>query len=116
MRLAEGRFYTRLHRGVSELQFSPHMAWVNNVQFDAQSGVLGSQSRYRWILRPGTDIYLVYNHNWVDDSLSARGFRSLDNRLFSKLLYRIASDVLRLRLRTPTPYSDSRVCDIIHPD
>ena len=103
MRLAEGRFYTRLHRGVSELQFSPHMAWVNNVQFDAQSGVLGSQSRYRWILRPGNDIYLVYNHNWVDDSLSARGFRSLDNRLFSKLLY-----TYRFR-RTPTPtaYSDS---------
>ena len=87
VRLAEGRFYTRLYRGVSELQFSPYMAWVNNVQFDTQSGVLGWQSRYRWILRPGNDIYLVYNQNWLDDPLSPRGFQSLDNRLASKLLY-----------------------------
>jgi hypothetical protein len=87
VRLTEGRFYTRLYRGVSELQFSPYMAWVNNVQFDTQSGVLGWQSRYRWILRPGNDIYLVYNHNWLDDPLSPRRFRSLDNRLSSKLLY-----------------------------
>ena len=115
MRLAEGRFYTRLHRGVSELQFSPHMA-VNNVQFDAQSGVLGSQSRYRWILRPGNDIYLVYNHNWVDDSCRRAGSARSITASFPSSCTRIASDVLRLRLRTPTPYSDSRVCDIIHPD
>jgi hypothetical protein len=87
VQLAEGRFYTRLYRALSELQFSPFMAWVNNVQYDTQSAVLGWQSRYRWILRPGNDIYFVYNHNWLDDPLLARKFRSLDSRLSSKLLY-----------------------------
>jgi hypothetical protein len=87
VQLAEGRFYTRLYRGMSELQFSPFMAWVNNVQFDTQSAVLGWQSRYRWIVRPGNDIYFVYNHNWLDDPLTANKFRSIDNRLSSKLLY-----------------------------
>jgi hypothetical protein len=87
VQLAEGRFSTRLYRGVSEFQFTPFMAWVNNVQFDTQSAVLGWQSRYRWILQPGNDIYFVYNHNWLDDPLRSNRFRSLDNRLSSKLLY-----------------------------
>ena len=87
VQLAEGRFYTRLYRGVSEFQFTPFMAWVNNVQYDTQSAVLGWQSRYRWIVRPGNDIYFVYNHNWLDDPLRASRFRSIDNRLSSKLLY-----------------------------
>lgn len=86
--LAEGAFYTRLYRGLSELQFTPFMAWSNNVQYDTQSAVLGWQSRYRWIVRPGNDIYFVYNHNWLDDPLSTNSrFRSLDRRLSSKLLY-----------------------------
>ena len=87
VQLAEGRFYTRLYRGVSEFQFTPFMAWVNNVQFDTQSAVLGWQSRYRWILQPGNDIYFVYNHNWLDDPLRPNRFRSLDNRVSSKLMY-----------------------------
>ena len=84
--LEEGRFYTRLFRGVSELQFSPFMSWVNNVQYDTQSSLLGWQSRFRWILRPGTDIYFVYLHNWVDDPLRNRFF-TLDRRASSKFLY-----------------------------
>jgi hypothetical protein len=87
VRLAEGQFSTRLYRAVSELQFSPFMAWVNNIQYDTQSAVLGWQSRYRWIVQPGNEIYFVYNHNWLDEPLSSRKFRSIDNRLSSKLLY-----------------------------
>jgi hypothetical protein len=87
VQLEEGRFYTRLYRALFELQFNPFMAWVNNVQYDSQSVVLGWQSRYRWIVRPGNDIYFVYNHNWIDDPLRGSRFRSIDNRLSSKLLY-----------------------------
>ena len=53
VQLAEGRFYTRLYRGLSEFQVYPFMAWVNNIQYDTQSAVLGWQSRYRWILQSG---------------------------------------------------------------
>jgi hypothetical protein len=84
--LAEGRFYTRLYRGISELQFTPFVSWVNNVQFDTQSAVLGWQSRFRWIVKPGSDVYFVYVHNWLDDPLQRR-FASLDRRASSKLLY-----------------------------
>jgi len=84
--LAEGRFYTRLYRGISELQFTPFISWVNNVQYDSQSAVLGWQSRFRWIVRPGSDLYFVYVHNWLDDPLQRR-FASLDRRASSKALY-----------------------------
>ncbi len=84
--LAEGRFETRLFRAIAETQFSPWVALVNNVQYDTQSAVLGWQSRFRWILTPGDDVYFVYLHNWVDDPLSRR-FTTLDRRASSKILY-----------------------------
>jgi hypothetical protein len=84
--LPEGKFYTRLFRVVPELQFSPWIALVNNIQYDSQSGVLGWQSRFRWILKPGNDLYVVYTQNWLDDPLS-RQFETLDRRAASKVLY-----------------------------
>ncbi|MGE3517522.1 MAG: hypothetical protein AB7J63_01085, partial [Vicinamibacterales bacterium] len=84
--LAEGRFETRLFRLVGETQFSPWIALVNNLQYDSVSRVLGWQSRFRWILRPGSDIFVVYTHNWLDDPNLAR-LATLDRRVASKVLY-----------------------------
>jgi hypothetical protein len=84
--LAQGSFNTRLYRVVPELQFSPWIAWVNNVQYDTQSSVIGWQSRFRWILKPGNDLYIVYTHNWADDPLQRRIY-TLDRRAASKFLY-----------------------------
>jgi hypothetical protein len=84
--LKEGRFETRLFRVVPELQFSPWISWVNNIQYDTQSAVVGWQSRFRWIVKPGSDLYFVYTHNWVDDPLQNR-FTTLDRRAASKVLY-----------------------------
>jgi hypothetical protein len=86
VRLPEGDFTTRLYRIVGETQFSPFIAVTNNVQYDSQSSVLGWQSRFRWIMTPGNDLYVVYTHNWTDDPLLGR-FATLDNRLASKVLY-----------------------------
>jgi hypothetical protein len=84
--LQEGRFETRLFRVIPELQFSPWVSWVNNIQYDTQSAVLGWQSRFRWIVKPGSDLYFVYTHNWLDDPLENR-FSTLDRRAASKVLY-----------------------------
>ena len=80
--LEEGSFTSNVLRGVADTQFSPFMAIVNIIQFDTMSRVLGWQSRYRWILKPGNDLY----HNWVEDPLSDR-FATLDRRAASKVLY-----------------------------
>jgi hypothetical protein len=84
--LVEGRFTARLFRAIADTQFSPWVALTNNVQYDSVSRVLGWQSRFRWIIRPGSDLYLVYTHNWLDDPLANR-FATLDRRAASKILY-----------------------------
>ena len=84
--LPEGAFTTRLYRVIGETQLSPFIALVNNIQYDTQSSVLGWQSRFRWILTPGNDLYVVYTHNWLDDPLLER-FATLDKRVASKVLY-----------------------------
>jgi hypothetical protein len=84
--LPEGHFTTRLYRLTGETQFSPFLTVVNNFQYDSQSAVLGWQSRFRWTLSPGNDLYVVYTHNWLDDPLLRR-FSTLDKRFASKILY-----------------------------
>jgi hypothetical protein len=84
--LPEGRFTTTLYRVTGETQLSPFIALVNNIQYDSQSAVLGWQSRFRWILTPGNDLYLVYTHNWLDDPTLDR-FATVDRRAASKILY-----------------------------
>ncbi|OFW39113.1 MAG: hypothetical protein A3F70_11230 [Acidobacteria bacterium RIFCSPLOWO2_12_FULL_67_14] len=86
IKLPEGSFATRLYRVVGETQFTPFIALVNNIQYDSQSAVLGWQSRFRWIVTPGNDLYIVYTHNWLDDPLHNR-LATLDKRIASKVLY-----------------------------
>ena len=86
IKLAEGSFSTSLYRFTGETQFSPFIALVNTIQYDSQSAVVGWQSRFRWILMPGNDLYLVYTHNWLDDPVLNR-FATLDKRAASKILY-----------------------------
>ncbi len=86
--LKEGAFQTKLYRLVADTQFSPFMYLVNNVQYDSVSRVLGWQSRFRWIMKPGNDIFFVYTHNWIDqlDPASSR-FSTLDRRAAAKAVY-----------------------------
>ncbi len=85
--LAEGDFQTRLYRAVVDTQFSPFIYLVNNVQFDSVSRVLGWQSRFRWILTPGNDVFFVYTHNWIDQLDPSSRLRTLDRRAAAKAVY-----------------------------
>jgi hypothetical protein len=84
--LDEGRFASNLYRIVAETQFTPFIALVNNLQFDTMSRVMGWQSRFRWIVQPGNDLYVVYTHNWLEDPVLDR-FATIDRRAASKVLY-----------------------------
>ncbi len=83
--LAEGRFSTKLHRLNVNTQFSPWISAVNNLQYDSVSRVLGWQTRFRWIVRPGNDVYIVYNHNWLEDPSGRR--MTLDRSAATKVIY-----------------------------
>ena len=89
LNLAEGSFDTDLVRLMANTQFSPWISLVNNVQYDTVSRLLGWQLRFRWIQKPGNDLFLVYTHNWQEGADRDRPNRlsTLDNRLATKLVY-----------------------------
>lgn len=89
VRLREGAFKTRLHRMVADTQFSPFMYLVNTVQYDSVSRVLGFQARFRWIVKPGNDVFFVYTRNWIDraDEAQASSWQTLDRRAAAKVSY-----------------------------
>jgi hypothetical protein len=68
--LPGGDFTTTVVSGRFDYNFSPNVSWANLVQYDSESRELGLQSRFRWILTPGTDLFLVYNRGWYRDDRS----------------------------------------------
>ena len=54
------------------------------MQFDNESDILGLQSRFRWILKPGNDLFVVINRGW--EELDDR-FQTVSNRFNVKFQY-----------------------------
>jgi hypothetical protein len=82
--LPEGSFRADLFRFVADTQLNPRVYLVNNLQYDSFSRQIGWQGRFRWIVRPGNDLFFVYTHNWFEE-LGAEGFSTLDRRGATKI-------------------------------
>jgi hypothetical protein len=83
--LPEGSFSTSVFRSTISSQFGPWVSLSSNVQYDTVSRIIGWQARFRWILSPGNDLYLVYTHNWESDP--AGFIDTANNKLASKFVY-----------------------------
>jgi hypothetical protein len=68
VRLAEGEFNTNLARLSGSWNLSPCTSFTGNVQYEDVSQVVGLFARMRWIVRPGSDVYLVWTHNWQSEA------------------------------------------------
>ena len=73
--LTEGDFSTHLIRFLGEWHINPWISIIANFQYDDVSDVVGLFTRFRWILTPGSDLYLVYTHNWGEDPTGLRRYR-----------------------------------------
>ena len=88
LRLSEGDFTTNVFRMTANTQVSPWLSLVNNVQYDDVTRSLGWQMRFRWIQRPGNDLFFVYTQNWQEfDRPDGRSFQTLDGRAATKIVY-----------------------------
>lgn len=65
--LEEGSFSTDLLRFTANLDFTNFLFFSSSVQYDNLSNLLATNNRLRWIIRPGSDLYLVYAHNWIEE-------------------------------------------------
>jgi hypothetical protein len=70
--LPQGDFTTHIGRGRLDIAFSPSVSWSNLVQYDNVSESLGLNSRLRWIVQPGNDIFIVLNQGFQLDSQSTQ--------------------------------------------
>lgn len=67
VRLPQGNFDTNLMRLSWAWNLSPLASFTGNLQYDDVSKVVGLFARARWIVRPGSDIFLVWIHNWRNE-------------------------------------------------
>ena len=85
VRLQQGDFNTRLALFRFDYSFNPLMTLSNNIQYDTDSGNIGVQSRLRWIIKPGNEVFLVLNHSWQESVLNR--FEPLQTDIRAKLNY-----------------------------
>jgi hypothetical protein len=61
--------------------------WRTSSSTTTSRANLGWQSRLRWILRPGNDLFLVFNQGWGQQQLGGFNFRRSGTRLTGKVQY-----------------------------
>jgi len=63
-RLPEGRFNENVYQLKADIFLSPDLGFMNYVQYDSISKMLGWSARLKWRVSPGNEIALIYNRNW----------------------------------------------------
>jgi hypothetical protein len=88
-RLPEGRFIARIFTSNVNYTFSPRLSLTNLIQYDNRSRNLGWQSRVRWTLQPGNDLFFVFNQGWIEefDRAGTLRFRTADTKVSAKFQY-----------------------------
>ncbi len=71
IRLADDGFIAYVYRLNLNVLFTPDITLYNFIQYDSQSGRMGWQSRFQWIIRPGKEVFLVWN------SIASRSLRKV---------------------------------------
>ncbi len=64
--LSQGEFTSRLVGVVTEMAIRLNLTWINLIQYDNTSEVLGVNSRLQWIPKAGREGFIVLNHNLQD--------------------------------------------------
>lgn len=72
VRLVDGNFRVNLASVKADWHFNPRLSWRNFIQWDDASDSAGLNSRVRFIMEPGRDLFLVLNQGWstFDDHLA----------------------------------------------
>jgi hypothetical protein len=62
--LPEGNFVFRLWQLKTVYAFNPDLLLATFIQYDSESENLGLNARLRWTIRPGRDLFVVWNRGW----------------------------------------------------
>lgn len=86
-RLPEGNFIARILSSQASYTASPFLSLSNLVQYDNLTRNMGWQSRIRWTLQPGNDVFFVFNQGWIQDPAGGYRFDAQDSKMSAKIQY-----------------------------
>ena len=84
-RLPEGDFTARIFTSNVNYAVTPRLSLSNLIQYDNRSRNLGWQSRVRWTLQPGNDLFFAFNQGWIQEDGGDLRFRTQDTKLSAKV-------------------------------
>jgi hypothetical protein len=84
VRLDEGDFTTRIGRVRVNVYFTPDISWETFAQWDDTTDTIGMNSRLRWIIRDGQELFLIWNQG-VDTS--GNNFRGTRGEVTGKVVW-----------------------------
>ena len=85
--LPAGAFDVGLYSQIVNLTFTPNLRLNTILQYNDLSGDLGTNVRLHWIYKPGSDLFVVYNENWMAEDLRYR--QSTHRQIAVKFTYLI---------------------------
>ena len=80
--MPQGNFTANVYEIETEWDPTPSVSAKLQIQYDEVSELVGLFSRLRWIVKPGSNIFLVYRHNWRN--MGAGLFEDRDLITFSR--------------------------------
>src|SRR5439155_24468529 len=86
-RLPQGNFVARILSWQVNYAASSFLTFSNLIQYDNLSRNLGWQSRVRWILKPGNDLFVSFNQGWIQDPAAGYQFIAQNSKLSTKFQY-----------------------------
>lgn len=66
-RLDDGDFVEDVYAARVRVHFSPDVSLSSLIQYDTESRLLGTNTRLHWAITPFSDLFLVYNYNWLEE-------------------------------------------------
>ncbi len=65
--LPDGDFVVRIARSGVDINFTPFVSWDSTIQWDNISELLGINSRVKWIIDPGQEVFFVVNQGFTTE-------------------------------------------------
>ena len=87
-KLPFGDFTQDLYGVRVQVNMSSNLNLSSFIQYDTESGSLGTNNRFRWTFAPRGDLFIVYNHN-MSRPIEERYWNYQSNQLIVKLVYGI---------------------------
>jgi len=81
--LPTGDFIVNTVRVQADILFNPDLSWSNLIQWDDVSNSLGINSRVRWIIEPGNDLFFVVTQAFDTDGT----FATTSTQIVSKVVW-----------------------------